>query len=77
MYGLRCFRRFFQILIPSPLPQAALIKDFHAEFMDTSHHHYDIYPEERMRDVSRWVGGGLFVLCFVQLCFSVELLKVC
>lgn len=29
------------------------MRDQFCEFMDTCHHYHDIYPEERMRDVSR------------------------
>lgn len=29
------------------------MRDIYIEYMDTSHDYYDIYPEERMRDVSR------------------------
>lgn len=29
------------------------MKDIYTEYIDTCHDYYDIYPEERMRDVSR------------------------
>ena len=29
------------------------MRDIYQEYMDTCHDFYDIYPEERMRDVSR------------------------
>ena len=29
------------------------MRDIYQEYMDTCHDNYDIYPEERMRDVSR------------------------
>ncbi len=31
------------------------MRDIYQEYMDTCHDFYDIYPEERMRDVSRYV----------------------
>lgn len=30
-----------------------MIKDHFTEYMETCYHYWDIYPEERMRDVSR------------------------
>ena len=38
--------------IESPLSHN-ILKDSYTEYMDTSHHFYDIYPEERLRDISR------------------------
>lgn len=36
-----------------PLGQIVALKDAYTEYMDTCHHYYDIYPEERLRDFSR------------------------
>jgi hypothetical protein len=33
--------------------QVQVMRDVYQEYMDTCHDFYDIYPEERMRDVSR------------------------
>ena len=38
--------------IESPLSHN-ILKDSYTEYMDTCHHFYDIYPEERLRDISR------------------------
>ena len=38
--------------IESPLSHN-ISKDSYTEYMDTCHHFYDIYPEERLRDISR------------------------
>ena len=47
------------------------MRDSYQEYIDTSHDFYDIYPEERMRDVSRYALGirrnsvpfpGVFIL---------------
>jgi hypothetical protein len=35
------------------LSQYNVVKENFSEYLDTCHHFYDIYPEERMRDVSR------------------------
>ena len=34
--------------------QVQVMRDIYTEYMDTCHDNYDIYPEERMRDVSRY-----------------------
>lgn len=34
--------------------QVQLMRDVYQEYIDTCHDYYDIYPEERMRDVSRY-----------------------
>jgi hypothetical protein len=33
--------------------QVQVLRDVYQEYIDTCHDFYDIYPEERMRDVSR------------------------
>jgi len=43
----------FPELEPEAPLTVQLLKDTYNEYMDTSHFFYDIYPEERMRDVSR------------------------
>mmetsp|Transcript_5234 Transcript_5234/g.11448 ORF Transcript_5234/g.11448 Transcript_5234/m.11448 type:complete len:1188 (+) Transcript_5234:1048-4611(+) len=43
----------FPSLEPEPPMTSQTLKDIYQEYMDTSHFFYDIYPEERMRDVSR------------------------
>jgi hypothetical protein len=62
-------------LFPHPIfcvpGQVQVMRDSYQEYIDTSHDFYDIYPEERMRDVSRYALGirrnsvpfpGVFIL---------------
>ncbi len=42
------------------------MRDIYQEYMDTCHDFYDIYPEERMRDVSRYVLEHLYTITKVS-----------
>ena len=53
MPGLYYNYKDFPQLEPDPTLSITVLKDTHTEYMDTCHHFYSIYPEERMRDVSR------------------------
>lgn len=46
------FLEFPELMMEAPLT-FNVIRDSYTEYIDTCHHYYDIYPEERMRDVSR------------------------
>lgn len=47
------------------------MRDVYQEYIDTCHDYYDIYPEERMRDVSRYVLCTLTAaVSTLQCCFG-------
>jgi hypothetical protein len=46
------FKEFPELMMEAPLI-FPVIRDSYTEYIETCHHYYDIYPEERMRDVSR------------------------
>ncbi len=43
-----------ELVVEGPLSNTG-VKDYYYEYVDTCHHCHDIYPEERMRDVSRYL----------------------
>eukprot|EP01040_Poterioochromonas_malhamensis_P006668 gene6668-7183_t len=46
------FADFPELIMESPYTYT-VVKENWTEYMDTCHHYWDIYPEERMRDISR------------------------
>lgn len=46
------FREFPELIMDPPL-SFIQVREAYCEWVDTCYHHWDVYPEERMRDVSR------------------------